>query len=153
MLLPNTEENIVNNTANLRDRINELKQIKALNQPIGLTDQLRLQILNGLAVSFEEKLAAIREYQVAKDHICLLRAVEIGVFHISQKNLFALNTGERAYSRAATVGGCVAAPFAGFFRNRGIEKQRERLVLIDTVVSELERDYLGARILHRLGLG
>jgi len=151
MLLPNTETNIVNNTASLRDRINKLKQIGALTQPIGPATQIRLQILNGLTVSFEEKLAAIREYQAAHDDVCLLRAAEIAIHHVSQKNLFALNTGERSYSRAATVGSCIAIPFASFFRNRGIEKQRERLVLIDDVVSNLERDYLVARILHRFG--
>jgi hypothetical protein len=152
MLLPNIEGNIVNNTVALRHRIDELSRVYQLNQPIAAVDNFLLQSVQDVTVDWNRKISRVKNYQSQGDDVCLLRAVKIGLQHLSDKNLLSLGGEVRAYSRAASASSCFA-PVAGFFRNRGIEKQIERLAQIETFVDQLEATYLVARVLHRLGLG
>ncbi len=142
-MLRNNDEKL----ENIHNRIEKLEKL------IGKVREDRLSILyaqKNFDVPWEDIHLRIENSRNEKRDDLFLEAVKTGLVHLEKKNNLLLSKGNKAFSELAMridaysgtplVGGLFSS-FSNIYRNQGINKQSNRLGIIEACVGELEEKY------------
>jgi hypothetical protein len=133
----------------LRDFHKRIKQLKAKISTENLSSIHELQFEYISYCSWQDKIKLINEAKTSDNSGFLLRALEVAVEHLQQKQDIPLFNGAgahsdraaalSAFSRTSSLGAGLFRAGAEYFQNRGIRKQLQRIELIDNMLQEIER--------------